>query len=46
MTTAAEVLAHGGGSVGHVAAEYLPLTIPIVLITAFLFVLWRRSSGS
>lgn len=40
------VSAHAGGSAAHVAVEYLPLVIPVVLITAFLIVAWRRSSRS
>ena len=40
------VSAHGGGSAAHIAVEYLPLVIPIVLITVFLIVAWRRSSRS
>lgn len=39
------VIAHGGGSAGHMAAEYLPLILPIVLITGFLIFLWRRSGS-
>lgn len=40
------LLAHGGGSVGHVTAEYLPLVLPVLLVGIAFVVLVIRGRRS
>lgn len=40
------LVAHGGGSVGHVTAEYLPLVLPVLLVgIGFVILLVRGRRG-